>query len=500
MKNICPICNQPFEAIRNGKIYCSDRCRKQAFLERQSSETADAEMINGNESTHKNAAANENGRDSSTTRTLISNETKNKTVPLNVGELTSIIKNTVRDAMQETLQAILNNKKTERIAEDGNGTPDKERNGGGTQNEKENDNDGDNDNEIINDSDNGTDAENGSLYEKEENVETNEESEDEHSDETFQEELTDEENDKQSGTEDENDRDDENGRDDDNNGTAEHQAENESSYISKPSSAVTDKISETKANENSQLKNKIGVNDSSERKDEGSGNGSNEDGKSNGTLQQNDSRKESFTHSSTGTLFENDRNDIKENGILPGTLMQDAGESKERNGIGNTAKEEKYQNVRSVFLDSIGDIVNGTELKEKFSFPKKHFPLEKVQAVKNFTTHYRCLIENTLRLSQYSSIASEDLHFLIKGYDYLLNQPQLMEIAEICGYEEVVSALHDELCKIYRRHRGKNYLRLVLSRQWKIDAIAMLHEIGESVPLYSFKKLFGNILQGEKSF
>src|ERR1035437_6580688 len=110
MKNICPTCNQPFEAIRNGKIYCSDRCRKQAFMERQSSETEGTTGTNtGNGNIQKNGTPDKNGSNSSVPRTIISSETKNKAVPLNVGELTSIIKNTVRSAMQETLHAVLKN-------------------------------------------------------------------------------------------------------------------------------------------------------------------------------------------------------------------------------------------------------------------------------------------------------------------------------------------------------------------------------------------------------
>jgi len=500
MKNICPTCKQPFEVLRNGKIYCSDRCRKQAFMERQSSETEGTTAANiGNASIQKNAAPDKNGSNSSVLRTIISSETKNKTVPLNVGELTSIIGNTVRTAMQETLQVILKNKKTERIAEDEDGTTGEERNEDEIQNEKENAG------EKTNDSENGTEAENDFLHQNDETPETNEESEDEDSDETTQEEFTedDEENDSRSGTEDENDEDDKNSREDDDNGTAEREEqENGNNYISNPSSAVTDKTSETRTNENPQLKNKVSVNDSSGKNNLiGNDSSGNDKKNENGTLMRNDSSgNESFTKASTGTLFENDKDDKNENGIPARTIMQDADGNKERNAAIVPAKEEKYQAVRSVFLDNICNIVNDSELKEQFASPKKYFPIEKVGAVKNFITYYRCLLENTLRLSQYSSVASEDLHFLIRGYDYLLNQPRLMEIADQCGHEQVVPALHEELCKIYRRHRGKNHLRLVLSRSWKIDAIATLHDIGESVPLYSFKKLFGSILQGEKSF
>jgi len=475
MKNICPICNEPFEAIRNGKIYCSDRCRKQAFLERQGSETAGTNTEKGNGNIQKNSTPDKNGSNNNAPRTQISNETKNKTVPVNVGELTYIIKNTVRDAVQDVLQAVLKNKKTQRIAEDEHGTTEEEQNENEAQDEKENDN------EIINDRENGTEAENDFLHQNDESSETNEESDDEDSDQLSQEESMDEEeNGNESETEDENDANDENDRENDDNGTDEPQEKNDgNNYISKSSFAIIDKIS---------VNDSIGKNNLIEDY-------KNENGKKNGTLSQNDSGNESFTKASTGTLFGNDKNDIKENGILPGTLMQDAGANKEWD---TAVLEEKYKPVNSVFLDSIGDLVNGTDLKERLASPKKNFPADKILTIKSFTTYYRCLLENTLRLSQYSSVASEDLRLLIRGFDYLLRQPHLMAIADQCGYEEVVIALHEELCKIHRRHRGKNQLRLVLTTQWKIDAIACLHEIGESVPLLNFKKLFGNILQIEK--
>ncbi len=148
----------------------------------------------------------------------------------------------------------------------------------------------------------------------------------------------------------------------------------------------------------------------------------------------------------------------------------------------------KLRENEECFVSSIGDIVNERGLDEKYISPSEHWPPEQAEAISKVNKYLRCLLDCTLKLGGRRKIPAYALRDLANGYNYVLDS-DTFKISEH-PYKEHIVHLHGYLSAYYKKYRSHPRLRLVVKRHDKIEIIAMLHEIGSSVPLHSFSELF----------
>lgn len=368
MIKTCPICSNNFTAERVSKTYCSDRCRKQAFIERQENEEvpfSQQESIAGTEKENDAGTLIRNGNDKEY-GTIPHKENWNRTPKVNAkntvslsdfDQLFAVIEHTIRITVKETLQAFSANNSIRK-----NGTTDENR----------------------------TENENSSK-----------------------------------------------------NNTLLQQQENDGELLQRTSIVYETEI----INENG-----------------------------NGTA--NESENGTGTTSANGTQDENTARNGTENENENGTATHEEN------------KEKKYQIVRSPFLDEIAELVNGPGNYDQFHSPENYFSADKIQAVRDVSLFLRCLLESTLKLSRHRQIPTTELARLIRGYDYVLNSNAYKQVAGIFPASEVHDPLYKMICGVHHRHSDRKNMRFILKRQWKSEVIAMLYEIGNTVPLCKFSELF----------
>ncbi len=142
----------------------------------------------------------------------------------------------------------------------------------------------------------------------------------------------------------------------------------------------------------------------------------------------------------------------------------------------------------SGFTDAIADIVNERGYDEKFCNPLQNWSPQQAEAITKINTCLRCLLESTLKLSRQRKIPAFDLRDIANAYLYVLQSKAFERSGH--PYSEIIYELHRKLSNYYKQFRSNPKLRLVIRREDKIQIIAMLHEIGNSVPLRRFSELF----------
>jgi hypothetical protein len=143
---------------------------------------------------------------------------------------------------------------------------------------------------------------------------------------------------------------------------------------------------------------------------------------------------------------------------------------------------------KSEFITAISEKVEERGYDERFINPLQYWPRQEAELISKINKYLRCLLESTLKLSRYRNIPATDLLNLANAYTHVVYSQDFEKSGH--PYYETLKSLHRKLSQVYRNFKNRAKLRLVLSREDKVELITMLHEIGNSVPLYKFSELF----------
>ena len=169
------------------------------------------------------------------------------------------------------------------------------------------------------------------------------------------------------------------------------------------------------------------------------------------------------------------------------TLNENGGESV--SGL-VLSHEESNLYAKSEFINAVSELVDERGNDERFSSPLQYWSAGNAELIRNINIYVRCLLESTLKLSRYKSIPVADLLNLANAYVHIIQSEAFENIGYEYPYYETLKSLHKRLSQVYRRFRNSPKLRLVLGFEQKAELIAMLHEIGGTVPLHRFSELF----------
>jgi len=143
---------------------------------------------------------------------------------------------------------------------------------------------------------------------------------------------------------------------------------------------------------------------------------------------------------------------------------------------------------KSEFITAISEKVDERGCDERFVNPLHNWPPYQAERIGKINMYLRCLLENTLKLSRYRNIPVADLLNLVNAYIHVLYSEPFEKSGH--PYSESLKSLNKRLSGMYKSFRNGNKLRLVLRWEEKVEIISMLHEIGNTVPLYKFSELF----------
>jgi len=449
MKKICPICKNEFDAERISKTYCSDRCRKQAFLQKQDSgqafpqhhSTAE-EMLNVNDNKTRNDNKNgistdaQNGKEKNDTichsdseKITRSNNNQNRTSKQQCfcEELKEFISETVHSAVIDAVQNTGNNISAK---QQGN-------------------NDGN---------------ENDDLFD------------------TNTAEITSETNFTQNGNDNRNDNNNENKNGSDSNDSSD---KNDSRNTNEQNSTIVDDEKKYSENlleredeeilEETENQSIITINDDKKKIENGT---PDEDVKNNRTA-------ESIAAVAlSGTVTENGT--IEKNGTIIGNDSKPSIEND---------KQLPYKQLYSDFLVDVGERVNFRDKTAHYARPKSFFSDEQVAHIKVASRMMRCLLENTLHLSTLRNAPVNRFHQLVRGYGYLITHPAFKNLPEEFSVSEFIVKLHRKFMWLYQKYSDRKTIRFVIDRQTKSEIISLIHEIGESVVLRNFEEEFAVMLR-----
>jgi hypothetical protein len=155
-----------------------------------------------------------------------------------------------------------------------------------------------------------------------------------------------------------------------------------------------------------------------------------------------------------------------------------------------TLKDEEWHNApeKGGFITAISELVDERGYDEKFINPLQYWPRQQAELIGKINKYVRCLLENTLKLSRYRNIPATDLLHITNGYAHVISSKDIENSGH--PYGDILKSLHKKLAQLYGRYKSHPKLRLVLSREEKVELIAMLHEIGDTAPLKKFSELF----------
>jgi hypothetical protein len=158
--------------------------------------------------------------------------------------------------------------------------------------------------------------------------------------------------------------------------------------------------------------------------------------------------------------------------------------------IENSGVSDLNDYAKSEFINTVSELVDERGYDERFSSPFQYWSAGKAELVKNINIYVRCLLESTLKLSRYKSIPVSDLLNLANAYAHIIHSEAFEKLGYEYPYHETLQHIYIRLSRVYKRFRNNSKLRLVLGFEKKTELIAMLHEIGDTVPLRKFSELF----------
>jgi hypothetical protein len=454
MKKICPVCGRSHEAQRISQVYCSNACRKQAFLQK-----TEGRELSGAGSVLRNEY---NGR------TIYSQETANRNTKQERDEiyLTDELKLYIRGVIEETACMVAENVVGILITDDRNGNGEK-----ANAKENGNSNNGNAKNRDSNATANGNEKNGNATDTGNEQGESNQNLVNPISEESQMEEEEDAKGWNGNGkNENRNPIPNENGKNGNNNANWNENGKNGSSNTT-GNNIEERKFSQSPANSGLR-ENKRDEKDNPEKR---SGNDMNQN--SNANRSRNDRNGNS---NDTGNGNDKSENGSSGNAIL----VPDKSE---------TIQQAPYDDQYSPFILKIGNLEEEREYQDLFCSPQRHLPEEAQKPFIDISPYVLCAIEETLRLADEGKVLSRQVYFLKQAYLYILKRKDFRLIRAIFPATDLMLRMNlilNRLCK--KKENGK--VRLVLSRDIKAELIALRYGMAGSVTKHKFYNLFNKPL------
>jgi hypothetical protein len=462
MRRICPICGKSHEAQRNSKVYCSNSCRKQAFLQKSE---------DGESSTVGSVLHKEGER-----QTACSINTQNPRIKPEREEilLTEELKLYIRGVIEETACLVGENVVGVLMRNDTNWNDRNEnsneniRNGNNNASWNWNEN---NDNRNVT----GT------------NKESREIDESQHYSGSQESQLN-----EQEGVEQQNENDKNAAR----NGNGKHgkvnQNENDSSNDNRNDIV---KVEISKGSLCSRLED-------GQREEEG---GDEQRNKNSNARNTNDSADEKGNNrNENDNEYRNDKNEDGKNENSKNENSKNENSKNENSKNGNdsfiqnhkeASQQPPYDEQYSPFIIRIGKLESEGEYHDLFCSPQYHLPEEAQKPFKDVSPYVLCAIEETLRLANGGKVVSRQIYFLERAYLYILKRRDFKLIQAIYPATDLMVRMFQRLSRLLReKKQGK--IRLVLSRDLKAELIALRFAMVSNVKKHQFYNLFNKPLVG----
>jgi hypothetical protein len=467
MRKICPICGKSHEAQRNSKVYCSNSCRKQAFLQKSE---------DGESSTVGSVLHKEGER-----QTAYSINTPNPRIKPECDgmALTEELKLYIRGVIEETACIVGENVVGILISNDPNWNG---KNGNANENNRNGSNNASRNGNEKNDNRNVTGT----------NKESREIDESQHYSGSQESQLN-----EQEGVEQQNENDKNAARDGNGKHGKVNQNENDSSNdnrndivkveISKGSlcSRLEDGQREEEGGDEQRNKN---ANDSADE------NGNNRNGNDN--EYKNDKREDSKNENSKNenSKNENSKNENSKNENSKNENSKNGNDSFIQNHK-EASQQPPYDEQYSPFIIRIGKLESEGEYHDLFCSPQYHLPEEAQKPFKDVSPYVLCAIEETLRLANGGKVVSRQIYFLERAYLYILKRRDFKLIQAIYPATDLMVRIFQRLSRLLReKKQGK--IRLVLSRDVKAELIALRFAMVRKVKKHQFYHLFNKPLVG----